>query len=211
MLGNEWGIKIPNPNKLTFSPNLLDSIICFSLSYNATESGGSGFLIDNRGTLITACHVLKNRVEEWGKLEAVPVSFRGQSIVNGLSLIEANPEKDYAILRSDKLSGTPHLSIGKKDKLDKGAYWVFGYPSSFDDFPFRKTLAVSRGEFVGEEARLSQPLFRQHLSCAIWNGFSGGPVVDANGLIRGIAIAGTISRTASDIADILPLSEVNYP
>lgn len=211
MIGSEWGIKIPDADVLLFNPGILNSVVCFSLSYDSTESGGSGFLVDSRGTLITACHVLRNRIEEWGKIEAVPVSFRGQPVINGLSLIEANPEKDYAILRSDKLSGTPHLSIGKNDKLDKkSAYWVFGYPSSFDDFPFRKTLAVSRGEFVEEEVR-SQPFPHQHLSCAIWNGFSGGPVVDANGLVRGIAIAGTISRTASDIADILPLSEIAYP
>ena len=210
MIGNEWGIKIPNANELIFSSDVLESIICFSLAYDSTESGGSGFLVDNRGTLITACHVLRNRVEEWGKLEAVPVSFRGQSIVSGLSLIEANPEKDYAILRSDKLSGAPHLSIGKRDKLNKGTYWVFGYPSSFDGFPFRKTLAESRGEFIEEEAR-SQPFPYQHLSCAIWNGFSGGPVVDANGLVRGITIAGTISRTTNDFANILPLSEIDYP
>lgn len=210
MIKNEWGIKRPDVSELPFDPDVLGSIVCFSLSYDSTESGGSGFLADNCGTVITACHVLKNRVEEWRRIENVPVSLPGQPVIRGLLLIEANPEKDYAILQNKNLSGASYLPIGKKRKLDEGSsFWVLGFPNGFTDYPFRKTLAVSRGKFI--EAGVRSRSVLQRLSCAIWNGFSGGPVVDEDGFVRGIAVAGSISRTSDDIADILPLSEIAYP
>ena len=134
-------------------------------------SGGTGFLIDGNGYLITNAHVLKGRT-------IIATNDKGQQFL--AKLCTKDPDRDIAVLKiEDKdfkpLSSLPYR-INKTVNLAEPIY-TMGYP--------KDEIVYSEGYLSSETGNKSDTLTYQ-IAIAADHGNSGGPVLNKNGDIIGI-------------------------
>lgn len=173
--------------------------------------GGSGVVVSPDGSIITNYHVIH---DEGGRLHDLFVI--GRHVANGKPpqlVCAGHPDRskwdlgaDIAMLKCDMdLDGrawTPGLSAGVwkpvsspgPDEVDLGQrLWVLGYPDRGGG-----AITLSQGlveGWTGEDQSLARDLIKTDAS--IMHGNSGGPVVDDQGHVVGIA-SGFRFRITSD-------------
>lgn len=139
---------------------------------------GSGFVIDSEGRIASNLHVIAGA-------SSATVRFVNQTekyAVRSISAISA--EMDLAILRTDKPS-TP-LTLGDSTRLQIGdRVLAFGNPEGLEG-------TVSDG-IVSALRTLDRGTRLLQITAAISPGSSGGPVIDSNGRVIGLASASVLS------------------
>ncbi len=135
-------------------------------------SGGSGFLIDPKGFIITNAHVLKGS-------GAVVVNNKGEEFNAVIAHIDL--DKDLAILRIDDQDYTPLASLPysiRKNNTELGEQiFTLGYP--------RNDIVYGEGYLSARTGYNSDSLSYQ-VQISANPGNSGGPVFNNNGEVIGI-------------------------
>ena len=134
-------------------------------------SGGTGFLIDAQGYLITNAHVLKGKT-------IVATNEKGQQFLATVCMMDNT--RDIAVLKIDDKDFVPYkslpYSIKKSVSLAEPIY-TMGYP--------KDQIVYGEGYLSSETGYKSDTLTYQ-ISIAADHGNSGGPVLNKNGDIIGI-------------------------
>jgi serine protease Do len=154
---------------------------------------GTGFIVDQRGLILTNQHVVDAAERVMVKL-ADGRSFRA-------TVVGADADLDLAVLKVDAGVPLPELPLGNSDELRVGE-WVcaIGNP-----YAYEHTVTVGVVSFVGRK------LFDQSLDqyiqtdAAISFGNSGGPLLNTAGEVVGINTA--VSRQASNIGFAIPVNQ----
>ena len=137
----------------------------------APKSGGTGFLIDGNGYLITNAHVLKGQ-------KIIVTNDKGQQFL--AKVCTKDEERDIAVLKIDDRDFKPFsslpYSLNKKVKLAEPVY-TLGYP--------KDEVVYSEGYLSSETGNKSDTLSYQ-IAIAADHGNSGGPVLNKNGDVIGI-------------------------
>ncbi len=137
----------------------------------APKSGGTGFLIDGSGYLITNAHVLKGQ-------KIIVTNDKGQQFL--AKVCTKDEQRDIAVLKIDdrdfKPFSTLPYSLNKKVKLAEPVY-TLGYP--------KDEVVYSEGYLSSETGNKSDTLSYQ-IAIAADHGNSGGPVLNKNGDVIGI-------------------------
>ena len=135
------------------------------------KSGGTGFLIDGKGYLITNAHVLKGRT-------IIATNDKGQQFLAKLCM--KDEDRDIAVLKIDDKDFKPYTSlpysINKSVNLAEPIY-TMGYP--------KDQIVYGEGYLSSETGYKSDTLTYQ-ISIAADHGNSGGPVLNKNGDVIGI-------------------------
>jgi S1-C subfamily serine protease len=135
------------------------------------KSGGTGFLIDAQGYLITNAHVLKGKT-------IIATNEKGQQFLATICM--QDNIRDIAILKIDDRDYIPYkslpYSINKSVNLAEPIY-TMGYP--------KDEIVYSEGYLSSETGFKSDTLSYQ-IAIAADHGNSGGPVLNNNGDIIGI-------------------------
>jgi S1-C subfamily serine protease len=144
----------------------------------ASQSQGSGFVIDKAGHIVTNYHVIQGA-------KKVQVSFSGQDEITA-TVVGKDASTDVAILKIDAHARalTP-LELGNSDAVTVGdAVYAIGNP-----FGFTRTLTTGVVSAVQRqiEAPNSSPIDHAiQTDAAINHGNSGGPLIDADGRVIGV-------------------------
>jgi len=160
------------------------------------QSGGTGFLIEANGFVLTNNHVIDGA-------DKVEVTV-GETDVYTAKIVGRDPATDLALLKIDGTKPFPTLSLGDSDRIRVGE-WVMaiGDPLQFD-----KTVTVGVISGKGRAPGLSQATrsFENLIQtdAAINFGNSGGPLVNVAGEVIGINTA--ISRFAQNIGFAVPIN-----
>jgi len=136
-------------------------------------SGGSGFLIDTKGYIITNAHVLK------GGSGALVVNSKGQEF--NATIVNVDLEKDLAILKINDEDYTPLKALPygiRKASADLGEpIFTLGYP--------KKDIVFGEGYLSSRTGNNSDSLSYQ-VQISANPGNSGAPVFNNNGEVIGI-------------------------
>jgi S1-C subfamily serine protease len=142
------------------------------------ESTGTGFVIDDKGSILTNAHVVENarRVTvRFSDGKTVPARLRGSDPSTDLALLLVDPEQ--AKLRP--------LTLGSSDEVEVGD------PTVAIGNPFGLDLTLTTGVISAKQRRLEAPNGFQiddvlQTDAAINPGNSGGPLIDAAGRVIGV-------------------------
>jgi S1-C subfamily serine protease len=143
---------------------------------------GSGVIIDDRGDILTALHVVANASE-------ILVSFTDGTVA-AAEIVAQQPEKDIAVLQAavQGTTFTPAI-LGNPGALQIGdEAFVVGSP-------FGLAGSMSSGVISGLERTFTVPETKQtidgliQIDAAVNPGNSGGPLLDRNGRVVGIVTA----------------------
>lgn len=145
------------------------------------ESIGAGFIIDNRGFILTNYHVVEDAkkitVNLWG---APPNEYTAR-------LVHAEVSLDLAVIRIDGQVPFPAAGLGDSDRIKTGD-WVISVGSPFG-FEHSASLGIvsdlHRDLTIGGTAYMDMI----QTDAVINQGNSGGPLIDIYGRVIGVATA----------------------
>ena len=166
------------------------------------ENRGSGFLIDERGYLITNAHVVDQAKHIW-----VHVPVLGQQPLEA-HVVAICPDRDFALLRitdeglqyiRENMGGIPFLTFGDSDYVQRtDSVLVLGYPLG------QYRLKSTTGIISGRESIYGHSLLQ--ITAPVNPGSSGGPMLNVRGQVIGITIA--MVPIAQNIGYVIPINEL---
>ena len=155
------------------------SIVRIDVETCDAEGSGSGFVVAP-GLVATAAHV----VEGASTLSVTP---EGGSPVSA-TVVGSDPARDVALVRADSALGAKALEFSTQDQPEVGAdVVVLGYPLGLP-FTATKGAVTGLGRDLSIESTEYQGLFQT--DAAVNPGNSGGAIVDLQGKVVGIVVAG---------------------
>lgn len=171
----------------------------------ATDKGqGTGFIIDNKGTILTANHVVQDTTEQYASYSSGRIN---------LKVIDQAPEYDLALLRLEKYEEV-HFPLS--DTYDVGdSVYAYGYPgNAYSAGAPSITSGIISRLLSTEDLRMTNSATPTGFNliqtdAAINPGNSGGPLIGACGVI-GIIIAVSDSAELSDYVGAVSEQGIGY-
>ncbi len=166
----------------------------------AQISVGSGFIVDNKGFIITNAHVVEDAAKVTVGLQ------NGEKFV--AKIIGTDDETDLAVLKIETGRELPTIKLGDSDAIEVGE-WVLAIGS-----PFGLEQTVTAG--IISKIKRQTDAFKQfqkfiQTDAAINRGNSGGPLLNMKGEVVGInSQIATTNGDASGISFALPSNEALY-
>jgi len=161
-------------------------------------SGGTGFIIEPDGFILTNNHVVENATK-------VQVKVNGKDDYDA-KVVGRDPATDLALLKIEGKTPFATLPLGDSDKLRVGD-WVMAIGNPLN---FEKTVTVGVVSGKGRWAGLSQATsaFESLIQtdAAINFGNSGGPLLNTMGEVVGIDTAIANPRVAQNIGFAVPVN-----
>ena len=174
--------------------------------FDLESRNGSGVVVSGEGHVVTNAHVIANAAEVWVE--------RGDGLVHAVSVEKVLPEVDLALLkleprprpRAEAAAGTKmddarpfaHLTLRRELPRPGDAALVIGYPGRdrlgggisglLDEPPPNPTATFGIVSAIRADLGHREIGFIQ-IDAALNPGNSGGAVLDADGQVRGIAVA----------------------
>jgi S1-C subfamily serine protease len=169
--------------------------VAFVLATGDEQVSGSAFVVDPGGVLVTALHVIADARE-------VSVLLPG-GLPEPTNVLAVNIPHDLAVLKISK-SGLPALRLADSNAPKVGAeVIVLGYPLAKTFGPSDVTFTATRGivsalrpDYVQVDASMNP-------------GVSGGPVLDTQGQVIGVADRGFRPAVAQNVNFAVPVSAVS--
>jgi serine protease Do len=161
------------------------------------SGGGTGFVIDDKGTVATNSHVIN-------KASSVEIKLKDGNWVRNVDLLVENEEADLALLELkgvDPKKLPPPLSLGDSDTVAVGEQVVaIGNPLGLEH-TLTDGLVSSRRIFKGRKwIQISVP---------ISPGNSGGPLFNMSGEVVGVTTAGfSMWSGAQNLNLAVPINEL---
>ncbi len=170
------------------------------------ESRGSGFFINEQGDILTNFHVIDQSIATY-----IQIPSLGKDRFK-VEFVGANPERDFAKLRptpqaleqiKQKLDvkTLPYLHLADSDTLTEAQeIMAMGYPLG------EENLKVSIGRFAGRESTEIGECIQT--TAPINAGNSGGPFLDQQGNVVGIATIKAVGSDVEGVAYLIPINNV---
>lgn len=157
---------------------------------NGSIAEGSGFIGGARNVVLTNGHVLGMLSPEGRPPQKIVVVVNSgtpeeKTYIGKLGQIDARDDLAAVILNADDLP--PPLNIGRaKDLFETQAVFVFGFPFGSQ---LGKNISVSKTTVSSIRTKPGGAVQDIVVGGGMNPGNSGGPVVDANGLVVGVSVA----------------------
>jgi|SRR5580693_2195808 serine protease Do len=158
-----------------------------------SDAGGSGFIISPDGLVVTNNHVVEGATE-------VKVRLNGRDYLAKVK--GTDPNTDIALLKIDAGAKLRYLELGDSDRMRVGDWvMVVGNPLNLD-----KTVTTGVISAKNRSLGISDISFENFLQtdAAINFGNSGGPLINLEGQVVGIATA--INYGAENIGFAVPVN-----
>lgn len=175
------------------------SVVTINVDKGHGSGVGTGFVIDDRGTIATNNHVV-------AEAEKITVKLFDGTKAEGVELLETNPDMDLALLRI-KVDTVPKPVV-----LGVSADIVVGKPVVVIGNPIGLEHTMTDG--LVSSRRLYEGKRYIQMSAPVSPGNSGGPVFDEHGDVIGVTVAklwGENLNLAIPIDVLKPMIKSEYP
>lgn len=156
-------------------PSMIARVEASVVSIRNGQFGGSGFLINSSGCILTNYHVIEGATD-------IEVTFRDGVSKQAIGYLVYNEDVDLAVIKVDLDVERPHLNLNLSLPKKGEDVVAIGDPKGL-------TSSVSKGVVSGirdqSELRGASGQWLQ-IDAAINPGNSGGPLIDMNGMVVGI-------------------------
>jgi len=151
------------------------------------RSLGSGFIIDNDGSILTNNHVVENA-------QKIVVKLLGDEQEYEAKVIGSDSKTDIAVIKINAKTNLPAASFGDSDRLEVGE-WVVAIGN-----PFGLDSTVTSGIVSAKGRHIGQGPYDNFIQtdASINPGNSGGPLINLKGEVVGINTA-IFSRTGGNM------------
>jgi S1-C subfamily serine protease len=160
---------------------------------------GTGFLISQEGTALTAYHVIEG-------VKRLSCVLQDGTEVNDCTVIAVDETTDAAVLHVPPISGYPqyeegypHLAVRTSEVRHGERVFAIGYP-------MKETQIITEGVVNTPHATINGR-DRILVSAQVVSGMSGGPILDRFGNVAGV-ISGSL-RTMNNIHLVVNMKDVN--
>lgn len=162
------------------------------VTITAGEWSGSGFIVSSDGYIVTNWHVIEDADEG-----SISVKLLDEKTLP--ATVHANADKrDLAVLKVDS-SSLPVVQFAASDELASGQkVAAIGAPLGFEH-------SVTSGVVSSTSRKIDEQEFIQ-IDAAINKGSSGGPVINEDGQVVGVAVIGFTD--ADNVALAIPSTDV---
>ena len=180
--------------------NITSTVIQYDFFFNAVPSqgSGSGFLIDDKGDILTNYHVISGA-------RSAEVTLADHTRYPA-KLVGRDPLSDLAVIKIDAKRPLPFVKFGDSDHLQVGQkVLAIGNP-----FGFEGTLTTGIISSLGRNIRDEQGNVLEEViqtDAAINPGNSGGPLLNSQGEVIGINTA-IFGQTNLGIGFAIPINGV---
>lgn len=145
------------------------------------RESGSGFLIDNKGSILTNNHVVSGRAPE------VQVTLADRS-KHKATIVYRDPRNDLALIRIAPKGNLKYLTLGDSERLQVGQkVLAIGNPFGLEGTLTTGIISSLNRDIRAEDNNVLEGLVQT--DAAINPGNSGGPLLDSNGNVIGINTA----------------------
>ena len=162
--------------------NITSTTIQYDFFFNVfpVQGSGSGFLIDDQGSILTNFHVISG-----ARSIEVTLSDRTR---HPAKLIGRDRTSDLAVIQITDRKGLPFLKMGSSDNLQVGQkVLAIGNPFGFQGTLTTGVISALGRSIREEDGRLLEDLIQS--DAAINPGNSGGPLLNSRGQVIGINTA----------------------
>jgi S1-C subfamily serine protease len=157
------------------------------------KAGGTGFVINANGWLLTCNHVVADA-------KKIDVILGGKTYAGQVTA--RNAAADLAVVRVNA-QDLPTLSFGDSDAAEVGQdVWALGYPLSD---VLGNNLKATRGTLSGVNTRGGAKVLQ--IDASVNPGNSGGPMVGDTGLVLGVTKAKLAGEAISNVGFATPSNE----
>jgi putative serine protease PepD len=189
-----------NQSVASVAQKVLPSTVQIVAEYDGKDQGatGSGFVLDDKGHIITNNHVVAQADADNGPIEIIDQDGKhSKATVIGRSTVY-----DIAVLDAPRTKGLKPVSIGSAQQMRVGETVVaIGSPLGLSATVTSGIVsAVNRPVTTGEGANDNSYINAVQTDAAINPGNSGGPLVNLQGQVVGVnsAIASLGSQVSND-------------
>lgn len=173
----------------------------FETNPKTTKGYGSGFIINDKGYILTNEHVIDGATE-------VNVTVNGYEKPFKATIVGKDFDLDLAVLKIDSNQKLPYIKLGNSDNMRVGE-WVIaiGNPYSLDHtVTVGVVSAKGRQVTVPDKSSNKTRIYKNLMQtdAAINPGNSGGPLISLNGEVIGINTA--INAEAQGIGFAIPIN-----
>lgn len=163
--------------------------------------GGSGFIVDSSGMIVTNKHVVEDTAAEYTVMTNDGKEYQA-------TILARDPSRDLALIKIEG-ENFPVLPLGDSDSVKIGQT-VIAIGNSLGEFSNTVSKGiisgskrnVTAGSGLGESEQLNN-IFQT--DAAINPGNSGGPLIDLDGNVIGINVA--MAQGAENIAFSIPVNQ----
>lgn len=170
--------------------------------YEQGETRGTGFFIDDEGSIVTNAHVVDEATVVW-----IYSDVLGSQALFA-DIISVCPERDLALLRlrstdyellCKTIGKTTYLALGDSDQMQSAeSVLVLGYPLG------QQGIKSTTGVVSGREYLLGRAFLQ--ITAPVNPGSSGGPLINDKGQVVGIATAAVLE--AQNVGYAIPINEL---
>jgi putative serine protease PepD len=189
-----------NQSVAAVAQKVLPSTVQIVAEYDGKDQGatGSGFVLDDKGHIITNNHVVAQAAADKGPIEIIDQDGNHSTA----KVIGRSTVYDIAVLDAPKTKGLKPVSFGSAQQMRVGETVVaIGSPLGLSATVTSGIVsAVNRPVTTGEGANDNSYINAVQTDAAINPGNSGGPLVNLQGQVVGVnsAIASLGSQVSSD-------------
>lgn len=156
----------------------------------AGDSRGTGFSIDENGTILTNHHVIEGEKE-------VTVAFPDEGLHNA-QVVATYPAVDLAVLKAEG-SNFPTLELAKSNHFTKGD------PIYFIGNPLRFQGIANKGNILEETLLRDWKKPVVMIDAPVYHGNSGSPVINQDGKVIGVVFATLDSDEHGKVGLYIPI------